>query len=264
MNYQTELMQEILTNEKAQEIIDYVSQIYGESYVGLWLYQVIGSVMGPICDVSEQLRYETSPSTTTLLLPYYEAEYGIQPDLTMTLEQRRNVVVASMRSKGACTPARLADSVSAALGGVPVEVIEYDGLSIGYTEIEAIANGYTSGREPTNAQSIWNDEIDDLVINGTTTGQEPDGTTSVTNDEIDQIVIYGISPTSGENLTKNEFIVNIRAAVKSTDPAVAIIERLKPAHLIYTIRGVTQTEGDADVTIGTALTTAEHYTVEVQ
>ena len=63
MNYQTALMQQILTNEKAQEIIDYVSQIYGDSYVGLWLFQTIGSVLGPVCDLSEQLTLETSPAT---------------------------------------------------------------------------------------------------------------------------------------------------------------------------------------------------------
>ena len=288
MNYRTELMEQILTNEKAQEIIDYVSQIYGNSYVGLWLFQTIGSVLGPLTDTSDQLMLETSPATSTLLLPYFEAEYGIQADPTMTLEQRREVVVAAMRSKGACTPARLADSVSAALGGAPVEIIEYAGDKIIFTEIEAIVNGATNGQEPDEATSITNEEIDDLVLNGvsniyqqmvTDTGDtigtsggdillsefvEPDETTSITYPEIDQFVIYGIALNQDGNLNQFTFIVNIRAAVTSTAPAVAIIERMKPAHLIYTIQGVTQESASTEITIGTAMTAAEHFTVTVQ
>lgn len=187
MNYQTELMQKILTNSKAQEIIDYVSQIYGDSYVGLWFFQAIGSVLEPVCDLAEQLMHETSPSTTTLLITYYENEYGIQGDPTMTIEQRRNVVIAAMRSKGACTPARLADAVSAALGGAPVEVLE--------------------------------------------------------------------------NTGKNQFTVNVRAVVPSYAPAIAVIERMKPAHLIYTIQGVSQNEASTDIEIGTATTLAELYKI---
>lgn len=263
MNYRTELMEQILTNEKAQEIIDYVSQIYGNSYVGLWLFQTIGSVLGPLSDTAEQLMFETSPATTTLLLPYFEAEYGIQGDPTMTLEQRREVVVAAMRSKGACTPARLADSVSAALGGVPVEIIEYAGNMLIFTEIEAVVNGATTGQEPDPETSITNEEIDNLVLNGITSGQDPDGTTSITNEEVDQIVVFGIALNQDGNLNQFKFIVNIRAAVPSTAPAVAVVERMKPAHLIYTIRGVTQESASTNITIGTALTAAEHYSVQI-
>lgn len=77
-------------------------------------------------------------------------------------------------------------------------------------------------------------------------------------------MIYETELDPSDNLTRNEFIVNIRAAVNSTAPAIAVIERIKPAHLIYTIRGITQTSASADVTIGTALTTAELFKVEVQ
>lgn len=264
MNYQTKLMQQILTNEKAQEIIDYVSQLYGESYVGLWLFQTIGSVLGPVYDLSAQLRYETSAATTTLLLSYYEEEYGIQADPTMTIEQRRNIVVAAMRSKGACNPARLGDAVSSALGGVPVEIIEYKGTSMAFTEIEDIVvSGTRTGQKPDGIKSITNEEIDDLVLSGTMSGQDPDGETSVTSPELDQVVIYGTELNQDGNLSKNEFIVSIRAAVKSTAPATAVIERMKPAHLIYTMRGVTEQSATTDITIGAALTTAEHYIVRV-
>lgn len=185
MNYQTELMQKILTNPKAQEIIDYVSQIYGNSYVGLWLFQVIGSVLEPVEQLSEQLQEETNPTTTELLITYWEQEYGIQGDPTMTIEQRRNTIIAAMRSKGACNPARLSNAISAALGGATVEILENTGT--------------------------------------------------------------------------NQFTVNIRTVVRSYAPAIAVIEAMKPAHLTYLIRGVTQESAESNIDIALAMTRAELY-----
>lgn len=264
MNYQTELMQEILTNEKAQEMIDYVSPIYGNSYVGLWFFQVIGSVLGPIFDIAANLRAETSPITTTLLLPYYEQEYGIQPDTSMTLEQRRAQIIANMQSKGACNPARLASVISASLGGVPVEIIEYAGdHSVAFTEINQIVTyGYRSGNTPDPESSVTTDEIDQIVTFGIESGEEPPDS-SVTTAEIDQIVIYGTALDPEDYIGPNRFVVNIRQAVKSYAPAIAIIEKMKPAHLIYTIQGVAQESASTGITIGNALTTAEHFEVEV-
>lgn len=268
MNYQTALMQQILTNPKAQEIIDYVSQIYGDSYVGLWLFQTIGSVLEPVCNISNQLMQETSPATATLLLSYYENEYGIQADPSMTLAQRRAVVIANMRAKGACTPAALADAVSAVLGGVPVEIIEYIDSSVSptvrYTEVDQIViYGINSGQTPDPDTSVTTAEIDQIVQYWQDSGQLPDGSISVTTDEIDQIVIYGNLP-ERETPEKNQFIVNIRGVVKSYAQAIAVINKMKPAHLSYTIRGVTKQTISTEVTIGTALTTAEIYHVEVQ
>ena len=187
MNYQTELMQKILTNEKAQEIIDYVSQLYGDSYVGLWIFQSIGTVLGPASDLSEQLMYETSPATTTLLIGYWERAYGIQGDPTMTLEQRRARVMAAINSRGACNPARLSREISAVLGGAPVEILE--------------------------------------------------------------------------NTGQNKFTVNIRQVVRSYAPAIAVIEKLKPAHLIYDLRGVTQESISSNIYAANAMTLAQLYRV---
>lgn len=190
MNYQTELMREILTNEKAQEIIDYVSQIYGNSYVGLWLFQAIGTVLGEVYNISSQLRYETSPATASLLLGYFEQTYGLDTDSTLTVEQRRNRLLAKIQSAGACTPYRLANAVSEALGGAPVEVYEHTGT--------------------------------------------------------------------------NEFTVAILQSVDSVTPALTVIERLKPAHLICVVKGVIGVNATTDVNVATAMTYAEMYSVNVQ
>lgn len=190
MRYQTELMRSILTNETAQKIIDYVSPIYSNSYVGLWLFQAIGTVLGEVCTIAEQLRYETNPASADLLLDYWEREYGIATDPNLTKEQRRAKLIAKTQSHGPVNPVRLSDAVSAALGGVEVDITE--------------------------------------------------------------------------NVDKNTFLVNIRENVESIAPAVAVIERMKPAHLVYQVRVATQTITDADLKIAIALTYAEQYKVEVQ
>ena len=189
MRYQTELMRHILTNETAQKIIDYVSPIYGESYVGLWLYQAIGVALSQITTIAEQLRYETTPATTDLLLDYWERAYGIPIDSSLTKEQRRERLTAKSHSRGPANPARICSAVSAALGGAEVDITE--------------------------------------------------------------------------NVDQNTFLVNIWDYVPSVVPAVAVIERMKPAHLIYQIRVATRTVSDADIKVAIALTRAEKFIVEV-
>lgn len=190
MRQQTELMRSILTNKKAQEIINYVSPLYGDSYVGLWLFQAIGTVLGEVCAIADQLRYETNPTTADLLLDYWEREYDIEPNPSQTKEQRRAKVIAKIQSHGPINPYSLSAAVSAALGGVTVEITE--------------------------------------------------------------------------NVDKNTFLVNIREVVESIAPAVAVIERMKPAHLVYQVQVATQTVAEADLKIAIALTHAEEFNVEVQ
>lgn len=190
MRYQTELMRSILTDETAQKIIDYVSPKYGVSYVGLWIFQAIGTALGEICAIAEQLRYETTPATASLLLDYWERAYGMATDPSLTIEQRRAKIIAKTQSRGPANPARVAAAVSAALGGVEVDITE--------------------------------------------------------------------------NVDTNTFRVNIREYVESIVPAVAVIERMKPAHLVYQVHVATRTIADAELRIAIAMTHAEQYRVEVQ
>lgn len=189
MNYKTEMMQEILTNPKAQEIIDYVTPLYGESYVGLWIYQAIGTVLGAAYDLSTELMAETNPEMTTQLLGYWESEYGITPDPELTIEQRRQRIINKIRTVGSCTPARLEAAISAAIGGIGVEITE--------------------------------------------------------------------------RTAKNQFTVSIIGAA-SLAPVIEVVERMKPAHLTYVIKGAVSIKAANNQNIAMVLTHAESYKVEVQ
>lgn len=120
----TQRMRDILTNPKAQDMIDYVSPVYGESYTGLWIFQAIGSVMGEVCGIAEQLACETNTTTTDLLLDYWEDHYAVPRDRNLTKEQRRLRLVAKAGTGGPCNPVRLAAAVSGSLGGVQVDITE--------------------------------------------------------------------------------------------------------------------------------------------
>lgn len=127
MRYQTALMRAILTNETAQELIDYVSQIYGNSYVALWIFQVVGEALGEVLEYAADLRAETNPSTADVLLDYWEAWYGLPENPTLTTAQRQSRIRTKISTRANMNPDRLAAAVSSALGGVRVVVDETPG-----------------------------------------------------------------------------------------------------------------------------------------
>ena len=189
MRQPTDLMRHILTSEKAQEIIDYVSPIYGNSYVGLWIIQAIGTILGEASDLCTALMSETTPATATLLLDYWEDHYRIQRDESLSVEQRRSRIIRKIHSRGPCNPSTLATEVSAALGGIQVDI--------------------------------------------------------------------------EERVAKNTFAVILYESVPDLTPAKEVLDRMKPAHLIYEIRIASPTTSTANVNVGIAMTLNEKYTVEV-
>lgn len=188
MNYQTELMRSILTNERAQKLIDYVSPIYGDSYVGLWLFQAIGTALSEVYNISVDLKKETTPATVTLMIDYWEDACNIPRNSELTIEQRRARLM-SWRDRGPCNPTRLAAAISSALNGVEVEIQEH--------------------------------------------------------------------------YAKNTFLVNVRAVVYDYTPIVEVLERKKPAHLIYVIRVATQMVSNPNVKVALGITHSEQFSVEV-
>lgn len=189
MRYETELMRAILKNEMAQRLVDYVSPVYGNSYVALWIFQAIGTVLGESYNLGDQIKYETNPLTSTIMQDYWEEHYGIARDTSLTVAQRQNRIVSKIRTRGACNPAKLAAAVSTALGGVKVDI--------------------------------------------------------------------------HENTARNTFRVNIREYVPDITTAVAVLERMKPAHLIYQMQVALQTVSPAELRVAIATTRAESYKLEV-
>lgn len=124
MRNPTELIRSILTDPTAQEIIDYIPPVYGDSYVGLHIIQAIGKVLGEVRKICQDMMYETTPATSTLLLDYWEDQYAIPRDSNLTIEQRRARIIQKRLSRGPCNPAILSAAVSSSLGGIRVDINE--------------------------------------------------------------------------------------------------------------------------------------------
>lgn len=111
MRYRTKLTDKIITSEQAKEILNMVSPIYGDDYVSLWLFQIIGSQLDKPAAWVEEYIQQLVPQTATWALPYWESEYGLVPDPSWTIEQRRLNIISKMWSNGPMNPSRLAQII---------------------------------------------------------------------------------------------------------------------------------------------------------
>lgn len=116
-------MQQILQSPSAQRMVDYISPIYGEDYLALWLFEIMGRALDGVEEIGDSLWDQTVPQTATWTLPYWEEEYGATPDPSWTVEQRQANVLARIQYTAPVNPAKLAALVSAA-AGVPSEIVE--------------------------------------------------------------------------------------------------------------------------------------------
>lgn len=126
MNYTTELTNKILQSEEGKKLLSYVSPIYGDSYVALWIYQVIGMQLDKMQEWTDEFKKQLAPQTATWSLPMWEKEYGIVPELHWTVEQRRINVINRMKLKNPMNPYYFEQIISG-LAGVPVEIEEHTG-----------------------------------------------------------------------------------------------------------------------------------------
>lgn len=113
---QTELMQKILTSEMGQKMLSEVSPRYGEAYVVLWLFQVMGLEMDKVMEWAETFQDQVVPQTATWTIEYWEKQYGIAPDNSLTIEQRRQNIVNVLTGKQPMTPHRLLNIAEAQTG----------------------------------------------------------------------------------------------------------------------------------------------------
>ena len=126
MSYRTDMVEQILTSKEAQNILEWLSPIYGNSYVGLWLLQIIGMQLDKAGQWTAEMALQVTPQTATWTIEFWEKEFDIVPDDGWTLEQRRQNILAKMKYIAPMNPAKLAEIASAA-AGVPVDILENTG-----------------------------------------------------------------------------------------------------------------------------------------
>lgn len=116
-------IEEFPTSPSAQQMIGRVSPIYRNSYVGKWLFQVMGLEMDEARALVESLRDQCYLEKCTWGMRYWEERYGIEVDETKDLEGRRATVAAKRRKREALTPATL-EALLESLTGRNVDILE--------------------------------------------------------------------------------------------------------------------------------------------
>jgi len=96
------------TCETAKRMLGTVtSGYYDKSYVGKWLFQVMGLEMEDSRSKTEELISQAFPETATWGLRYHEEKYGIAVREDLVYEERRNLIFKARDSKFPMTPYRM-------------------------------------------------------------------------------------------------------------------------------------------------------------
>lgn len=135
------------TNETALRMMDRISPIYDRSYVGKWIFEIMGMEMGEARAYFEELRQQPFPERTTWAIEYWERRYAIIPKPTDDLETRRRNIIMKRGARLPMNPARMEEIVNGLTGGnttVTENVDDYtfsvviDGAAPGMDTLEVV------------------------------------------------------------------------------------------------------------------------------
>ena len=125
----TRLTKEIIKSRSATEMLRLVADKYGDSYVGLHWFNVIGLEIDRIRDFAESVKLQTVPQTATWGLPNWERSLGLEMELDWTVDtERRQAEAADAKwNRKPMPPDKLASLVSRKLDGADVKIVERTG-----------------------------------------------------------------------------------------------------------------------------------------
>ncbi|MBQ5658103.1 MAG: DUF2313 domain-containing protein [Peptococcaceae bacterium] len=146
MSYNTDMVEQIITSEEGRTILEYLSPIYGRSYVGLWMLQIIGMQLDKASKWTAELALQVTPHTATWTIEFWEKQYGIVPDDGWTLEQRQENIMQKMRFFAPITPKKL-EEVASAAAGAPVEVRENTGPNTFHVLVRRYTESFDRAKE---------------------------------------------------------------------------------------------------------------------
>lgn len=105
------------TSESAKRQLSYVSDsFYDESYVGKWLFQVMGIEYDQARELLEDLPNQFLPETATWGLRYHEEKWGLPIRENLPYEERRRLIYQKRDYRAPMTPYRMEQFLSDATG----------------------------------------------------------------------------------------------------------------------------------------------------
>lgn len=96
------------TSESALRMLSYVTEnFYDNSYVGKWLYQIMGLEIDEVRKIIEELPYQMFPETATWGLMYHELKWQLPIRENLSNEERRQLIYQKRDFKAPMTPYRM-------------------------------------------------------------------------------------------------------------------------------------------------------------
>ncbi len=96
------------TSESAKKMLGYVTDgFYDKSYVGKWLFQVMGAEYDLALAIVEDLPAQFFPDTATWGLMYHEIKWGLPVRLNLPYEERRRLIYLKRDYRAPMTPYRM-------------------------------------------------------------------------------------------------------------------------------------------------------------
>lgn len=113
-------------SKTAKRMLGRVSPIYDKSFIGKWLFEVMGLELDDVGMLVESLRKQCYLEQCTWAMRYWEERYGLPVDESKDLEVRRAAVIDKRGHRVSLTPATLED-ILGSLTKRDVAVVENNG-----------------------------------------------------------------------------------------------------------------------------------------
>lgn len=105
------------TSNSARKMLSYVSDgFYDESYVGKWIYQVMGIEYDKALEMVEDLPAQFFPETATWGLMYHEVKWGLPVKDNLSYEERRKRIYEKRDCRAPMTPYKMEKYLQDATG----------------------------------------------------------------------------------------------------------------------------------------------------
>lgn len=122
-------MDTIIKSPEAKMFLRMVTKdFYNNSYLGLWMYEVIGREWDEMREWAEELKAEIYPQTCTWSIDIWEWIYGIESNESLPLEYRRQKLLTKITGARPVNPETIRRGIAALAGiGVKVKVNGFSG-----------------------------------------------------------------------------------------------------------------------------------------
>lgn len=100
-------LDEFPVREAARDMLGMVSPIYDQSYVGKWMFEIMGLPIGEAQQYVRELKDQLCPETATWSLGYWEQSYGLPTIPGLSIEERRWRIIRRRNYRKPMNPARM-------------------------------------------------------------------------------------------------------------------------------------------------------------